>query len=195
MKTITVLAHKGGTGKTTISIALYFAFVQSNVKTCIVDTDPQKSLSMLNDLMGYQLDLKTEYDKEALEDYQITIVDTPPYFLEHTTDLVQSSDIVLIPSKPSIVDTISAIQVYTEMKAINENTFVFFNMWRVGSNIDQIKTELETNKVNTLKSTISDRVVFQKILQTNGNIFGGTDQKAINEITLFSNEIYSKLLI
>lgn len=194
MKTITILAHKGGTGKTTISISLYFAFTKSGVKTCIVDTDPQKSLSILNDMMGYDMDLKTEYNKAELQDYQISIVDTPPYFSDKTNDLVQNSDIVLIPCKPSIIDAIAAIQLYNEMNEINNNLFVFFNMWRVGANIEQIKTEIKTNNVQTLKTSISDRVVFQKILQSNGDIFKGSDPKAINEITILSNEIYSKLL-
>lgn len=43
MKTITLIGQKGGTGKTTMTLALAVAAVQSGFSAVIIDTDPQQS--------------------------------------------------------------------------------------------------------------------------------------------------------
>jgi chromosome partitioning protein len=95
---ITLLAKKGGVGKSTLSILLYEAFRQAGKTVSVHDWDVQgtssKSMELIN---GHKAAVDLHDD--------ITIYDTPPN-LEHTATAtaVRSADIALIVTSPSPAD-------------------------------------------------------------------------------------------
>ena len=95
---ITLLAKKGGVGKSTLSILLYEAFRQAGKTVSMHDWDAQGTTSKAMELITGH---KPEIDRKA----DITIYDTPPN-LEHTATAtaVRSADIALVVTSPSPAD-------------------------------------------------------------------------------------------
>lgn len=95
---ITLLAKKGGVGKSTISILLYEAFRQAGKTVSLYDWDAQGTSSKALELINGQ---KYAIDHKA----DISIYDTPPS-LDHnaTATAVRSADVALIVTSPSPAD-------------------------------------------------------------------------------------------
>ena len=95
---ITLLAKKGGVGKSTISILLYEAFRQAGKTVSLYDWDAQGTSSKALELINGQ---KYEIDRKA----DIAIYDTPPS-LDHnaTATAVRSAEVILIVTSPSPAD-------------------------------------------------------------------------------------------
>ncbi|MDC1315764.1 ParA family protein [Alphaproteobacteria bacterium] len=117
-KVITIAQQKGGSGKTTIAANLAAVFsLKNNLRTTILDTDPQGSLGKwfmtridkLQDkntinfktasLWGAQYEAKTLKEKS-----DIIIIDTPPKIDADGRPAIQIADLVIIPISPSHVD-------------------------------------------------------------------------------------------
>jgi chromosome partitioning protein len=117
-KVITIAQQKGGSGKTTIAANLATVFsLKNNLRTTILDTDPQGSLGKwfmtridkLQDkntinfktasLWGAQYEAKTLKEKS-----DIIIIDTPPKIDADGRPAIQIADLVIIPISPSNVD-------------------------------------------------------------------------------------------
>jgi cellulose biosynthesis protein BcsQ len=96
---ITLLAKKGGVGKSTLSLLLYEAFRQAGKSVSIHDWDAQgtssKALELILGPNAPAPSGKTD----------IVIYDTPPS-LEHnaTATAVRAADIVLVVTSPSPAD-------------------------------------------------------------------------------------------
>ena len=96
---ITLLAKKGGVGKSTVSLLLYEAFRQAGKTVIVHDWDAQgtstKALELIN---GHQ-------PSENRRNAEITIYDTPPN-LEHTATAtaVRSADIAVVVATPAPAD-------------------------------------------------------------------------------------------
>ena len=95
---ITLLAKKGGVGKSTLSILLYEAFRQAGKSVSIHDWDAQGTSSKALELI-----LGPGVPQPAKPD--IVIYDTPPS-LEHTATAtaVRNASIVLVVTSPSPAD-------------------------------------------------------------------------------------------
>src|ERR1017187_9949467 len=95
---ITLLAKKGGVGKTTLSLMLYEAFRQAGKTVYVQDWDPQgTSTKALALIIGEQKITRQQAD--------IVIWDTPPS-LDHTATATaaRSADIALAVTTPAPVD-------------------------------------------------------------------------------------------
>ena len=95
---ITLLAKKGGVGKSTVCLLLHEAFKKSGRSVAIQDWDAQgtsnKSLGYID---GQRAEAATAYD--------ILLFDTPPS-LEHqaTAAAVRSADVAVVVTSPSPAD-------------------------------------------------------------------------------------------
>ena len=96
--TITLLAKKGGVGKSTVCLLLYEAFRKSGKSVAIQDWDAQgTSNKALGLIQGQRAEPNAEYD--------IRIFDTPPN-LEHaaTAAAVRSADVAIVVTSPAPAD-------------------------------------------------------------------------------------------
>jgi chromosome partitioning protein len=123
MKTLSLIAQKGGTGKTTIGIHLAVRAQRAGLKVLIVDTDPQGSASawwrrregdlpVLVQSSGREL-AETIADASA-RDFQLAVVDTAPHSSSESRACAECSNLILIPSRPAILD-LDAIGATTEL--------------------------------------------------------------------------------
>jgi chromosome partitioning protein len=114
MRTIAVLAQKGGTGKTTLAAHVAVEAEKTGPRPVVViDTDPQGSLTA-----WYQR-RKAEHPTlispgrrplaEALricadQDVGLAIVDSAPHAAKEALTAAQAADLVVIPTRPGVLD-------------------------------------------------------------------------------------------
>ena len=113
MKTIALLARKGGAGKTTCAIHMGALAQADGQRVLFFDLDPQRSLAMwwqsrtagtpplVETDAGRLVELLREGDREG---YDLAVVDTPPAVTFDTARVAGLADLVLIPLRPSILD-------------------------------------------------------------------------------------------
>jgi len=202
MKIITVSHQKGGVGKTslTVNLALCYSY---ELKVAVLDIDPQGSLNSIAqllqgiDVLDYN-DYKGNLSKLTSLEYDLILIDTPPYLTNILNDLFTISDFVLVPSKVSYVD-IMAVRATIAMieDVIKKNPQI-----KAGLVLDMVKSNTTINEeitelvkgldIKLLQTTIGDRVSFTRSLIING-VFETEDEKAKDEITSLAREILLEL--
>jgi len=113
MKTISLLAQKGGAGKTTLTVHLAVLAASEGHSVLLVDTDPQKSTGDwwrarkadepgLVEVTSDKIPEVLEAAKEAGVDF--VFIDTAPHAEPAAYAASKAADLVLIPTRPSILD-------------------------------------------------------------------------------------------
>jgi chromosome partitioning protein len=111
MKVISLCAQKGGVGKTTLAGHLAVqAEAMGAGPVALVDTDPQGSLAHWWNEREAELplfaavsiaDLPERIAEMRKAGVRLVIIDTPPAITESIRAVIQASDLVLIPTRPS----------------------------------------------------------------------------------------------
>ena len=113
MKTLAILARKGGAGKTTLAVHLAVIAAQTGKRVLLVDTDPQRSTAAwwrsrlasepeLVECEAGKLATVLKAAKAARVD--LAVVDTRPSVEADTVAVARLADLVLIPTRPAILD-------------------------------------------------------------------------------------------
>lgn len=199
MKIITVAHQKGGVGKTTLALNIAYCLKHS-MRVAILDSDPQGSISGIGEFVGLEgLDLIpiTDLGKRK-NDYDIAIIDTPPYLSSLLPDFFELSDYVLVPTKAGILD-IMAIKATIDLLKISQkkNTDlkagIVLNMIQHSTTLTQdIKNQLDIYDIPIHETMISQRVSYARSPLT-GGIFETEDDKAQQEIISLTKEILQSL--
>lgn len=133
MKTIALIAQKGGVGKTTLAVNLA---VSVGMPTVLFDLDPQESAAMWADRrksnsphVEFLTERRLSDGLKAAEQgkYEIAIIDTPPAAGPQAFTAAQSADLVLIPCRPSLVDLDAIRRTAQLIKSAGVPAFVVFN--------------------------------------------------------------------
>jgi chromosome partitioning protein len=155
---ITILAKKGGVGKSTVSLMLYEAFRHAGKTVSIHDWDLQgtstKALELIN---GRNAGL----DRQA----GIVIWDTPPS-LDHTATAtaVRNAEIVLVVTSPAPADIWEAEDAVQFVRTRNPNAAVrvIFNKVRKSTVLGRLVEESAKQvSVPALPVTLSGRECYQ----------------------------------
>lgn len=159
--TITLLAKKGGVGKSTLALLLHESFKQARKSVAIRDWDVQGTSNKVLELIGGQ---KAKGDVP----YDILIYDTPPN-LEHTATLVavQRADIALVVTSPSPADLWEARQAAEFVQSKNSAAVVrlVFNKVRKGTVLARVIDESAKRVgVPMLEPVLSYRECYQHVL-------------------------------
>jgi chromosome partitioning protein len=133
LKTIALIAQKGGVGKTTLAVNLA---VSLGLPTVLFDLDPQESATMWADRRKSDSPHVEFLTERRLPDglkaakqgkYEIAIVDTPPAAGPQAFTAAQAADLVLIPCRPSLVDLDAIRRTAQLIKSAGVPAFVVFN--------------------------------------------------------------------
>lgn len=197
MSKIITLAHqKGGVGKSTLAFNLAHKF-KDHVKTAVVDIDPQGTITQISPMIeGYDVLAKPNKIKDLLElDYDVIFVDTPPYLSNLLIDLIEHSDLIIVPTKAGIADLMairSTIDMLKEGKAKNKSLIVF-NMVKSNTSItDEIKKMTSEYGIEISKTMISDLVAFTRSFVNNG-LEKGSNKNAQKQLDELTEEILIKI--
>ena len=133
MKTIALIAQKGGVGKTTMAVNLAVA---SGVRTALFDLDHQESAVVWadrrKDYLPHVEFLTERRLVDALkaaqeEDFDLAIIDTPPAAGPQAYAAAQVADLILIPCRPSLIDLDAIRRTAQLVKSAGADAFVVFN--------------------------------------------------------------------
>lgn len=194
MKIITSIHQKGGVGKSTLTFNLANN-LRKNGKICIIDVDPQGSLYETKSLSEVDTFHISELEKVKELKYDFAFVDTPPYLFAGAKELLEMSDIVIIPIKAGIFDTLSIKRTVDQLKDFNceKNALIVFNMVKHSTTItEEIKEQVKEFGIPVSENYISDLVAFTRSSITKGVEDSRTAQKQLDELT---KEILTKSII
>ena len=113
MKTICLLAQKGGTGKTTLCLHLAVLAGELGRRAEIVDIDPQASASAWRRRRQGEVPPVSRSEAARLDSVladrrhqgiDLVLIDTAPHSSHEAATAVQLSDLALIVSRPAILD-------------------------------------------------------------------------------------------
>jgi chromosome partitioning protein len=113
VRTVALLARKGGTGKTTLAVHLAVLAAESGRHVLIVDTDPQHSAGDWRRAREADTPRLVECDAKRVpevlelarqEGIELVVVDTRPSVEAETVEIARLSDLVLIPTGTGILD-------------------------------------------------------------------------------------------
>ena len=112
LKVISLIAMKGGAGKTTLATAFAVRASRESKRVALMDCDPQGSLGSWWNRREDQRNPKfipTHATSEAIEHllsegWEWAFLDGPPARLDFVEPVIASSDIVVVPIKPSYFD-------------------------------------------------------------------------------------------
>lgn len=199
MKVITIAHQKGGVGKTTLAVNLAYCFGEE-CRVAIVDADLQGSVTDLKDfLTGVDVHDLDSLLSGKLTNYDLIVIDTPPYLSSRLTELFALSDYVLVPTKAGILDamairaTIALLQQSINAKpALKAGIVLNMVLPRTSLN-EEVKEILTGYDIPLLSSRISQRVSYTRSPMT-GSIFGSEDQRAKDEVIELATEIMEQLI-
>ena len=174
-KIITIAQQKGGSGKTTLAANLAVSFsLNRNLKTTILDADPQGSLgkwfiqreSKLKDKNLIKMKTSSlwgvQYESNSLKDKtDMIIIDTPPKIDADGRPAIQIADLILIPVSPSQVDFWATESIIDLAQREKKKILVVINRANAKSRLlneaEQFISKMKVHQSNTI---IGNRQIF-----------------------------------
>ena len=113
MKVVSVVAQKGGTGKTTLALAIACAAVRDGLTAAVVDLDPQATAASWGDRRHSHLPvvvsaqpprLARVLDAAAGQGVHLAVVDTAPRVEQSAVAAARAADLVVVPCRPAVYD-------------------------------------------------------------------------------------------
>lgn len=200
MRIITIAHQKGGVGKTTLALNLGYCFKESS-RVAVLDSDPQGSVSGLGELgevVGIDFVTYEDFKAGKVIDYDVLIIDTPPYLSNKLPEFFEVSDFVVVPTKAGILDAMAiratiALLKQAQQKRPNLKAGIVLNMIRSNTSItEEIRSILIKYDMPIMQTIISERVSYARSPIT-GGVFNTEDIKAQEEIINLANEIIEAL--
>jgi chromosome partitioning protein len=200
MKTLVILAQKGGSGKTTLAVHMAVCAARQKRRTALIDIDPQSSAFNWNESRdeGRKLDAAKAEARQIPALLQqakaggidLAIIDTAPHSDSAAAIAAQYADLVLIPCRPARFDLdaiASTVQITTVAK---KSATVVINAAPRGKLAEEARAALERQGI-----TVIDTVLHQRAAYSHAVIDGRSvheyepDGKAAAEI----DELYNHL--
>lgn len=181
MKThvITLATSKGGAGKSTLVRNIAAHWVNIGMKVMIIDADPQGSIINRHDPDGLLKNMTviaepeeniSDVIEESRNKYNYIIIDTGGFRNRTTIRALVTTDLALIPLKPSADDVSGAMETYNLIQELNKTPERGGNpiKYRMVITMSQhntvisrhVRTELEQLGYLVLKSEMYHRVAY-----------------------------------
>ena len=110
MRILALVSQKGGVGKTTLAGHLAVEAERGGSTVAMLDTDPQGSLAAWWNsreaeaplfVRGNLAELRQQLTELEAIGVDLVVIDTPPAITAHIQLVVECSDLILIPARPS----------------------------------------------------------------------------------------------
>ena len=178
MKTISILSQKGGSGKTTSTLALAGAAHARGKTVVVLDIDPQaaatgwytaRKRSELPEGLHVQplqaVQLEEVIEACRVQDVDLVLIDTPPQSDNPAVQAAQLSDLVLIVTKPSVMDLRAIQNTLRLAKVADVHPYLLLNSVKaVGTRHIEASETMQRMGVDVLPVMLGDRVAFMDML-------------------------------
>jgi chromosome partitioning protein len=133
VKTIALIAQKGGVGKTTLAVNLAVA---TGRRTILFDLDQHESAVIWADRRKNEMPHVEFLTERRLSEglkaaergkFELAIIDTPPAAGPQAFTAAQAADLILIPCRPSLIDLDAIRRTAQLVKSAGVPAFVVFN--------------------------------------------------------------------
>jgi len=136
MKTIAVVSHKGGSGKTTVAVNLALAWKASGMRAILADADPVRSAT---DSLRQRPDhdcilVETSPSKLAALSYgserggcEVLIIDTAGGSEGGMIEALKVADLCIAVSRPSYLDVAATLRTVDMVRRLGRRGVVLFN--------------------------------------------------------------------
>jgi chromosome partitioning protein len=200
MRTIAVIARKGGSGKSTVAVHVALAAQLRGRTVLIADTDAQRSTSQV--LHGRQgarpqqvetsgAELLAQQLSAARSGVQLMVIDTPSVVEAEIAHAVVAADLCLLVIRPTFLDLAAAVQTAEIVRRLRKPTLVVLNQApspRAGTETPAVKRALEALQLLRLPvvpSILRSRVSYQSALETGRSVEEvDADSEAAREVAV-----------
>lgn len=185
MRTIAVIARKGGSGKSTVTVQLALAAHLRGRRVFVADTDAQRSTSQvlrgregsgpaLAATSGAKLfDLQLAAQRAGTE---LVIIDTPAVVEEELSHAIVAADLCLLVIRPTFLDLTAAAQTTDIVRRLRKPMLVVMNQAapsRAGVDPPSVKRAmrvLEMLRLPVVPTVLRSRAAYQSSLDTGRSV-------------------------
>jgi chromosome partitioning protein len=170
MKTLAILAQKGGSGKTTLAVHMAVCATQRKLKTAIIDIDPQGSAFQWNQsrpddkkLSAVRADISQLaglIEKAKAGGIDLAIIDTAPHSNDAAAIVARLADFILIPCRPARFDLDAIASTLDIAKVANTPAAVVINAAPRGKLAEEARAALMRQGVTVLKPVLHQRAAY-----------------------------------
>jgi chromosome partitioning protein len=197
LRTVAVVALKGGSGKTTIAAHLALAAHLRGVDTLVVDTDPQRSVSevlsareaegpSVAEATGAQL-LAAQIGAVGLRK-QLMVIDTAAGALEDVSEAIVLADLAVMVVRPTLLDIAALARTVGIVRRLKKPSIVVVNqapVARAGAEaplMTRALRALDYMRLPVAPTIIRSRTIYQTALETGRSAEEMGDPAAAKEI-------------
>jgi len=171
MRTLALIAQKGGTGKTTLALALSVAAATAKLKALVIDLDPQATACNWSDRRQTDspivIDAQPSRLSAALQKAQqngidLVIIDTPARSEQSALAAAGVADLIIIPCRPQAYD-LETVPTTNKLLALagNKPALVILNaVPSQGHRQEQARQALDQMGMHVCPHTIGARASF-----------------------------------
>jgi chromosome partitioning protein len=200
-RVIAAVNPKGGTGKTTVAVHLAVAVHRAGQGVTLLDADPQGSA------LDWHRRTPDGYDDPKVEqvgrnrtlaaaieqtESDVVVIDSPARLDEQTGRVLSSSDLALVPVRPSGLDLWGTAEF---LEVLNEHVDRGLNAAFVASQAD-VRTSLSDELEGALSGLglpmldgLTLRVSYARSLSEGRTVLDGGDRGAIEEVEALHNDV------
>jgi chromosome partitioning protein len=170
MKTIAIIAQKGGSGKTTIAVHMAVCAMRQKLHTALIDLDPQGSAydwflsradnNKLNAVQASVGQLAALLKQAKTGGADFVIVDTAPHSDSAAAITAQIADFVLIPCRPARFDLKAISSTMEIVKLAKKPAAVVINAAPRGRLAEEAKEALKQQGITVIDTVLQQRVAY-----------------------------------
>lgn len=197
LKTLAVIALKGGSGKTTVATHLALAAHRRGLDTLLVGTDPQFSA---RDILSAREAPGPAYVESSgrnvlaaqfaalAERKDLLIVDTPAGVVETVSEAIVVADFVLMVARPTLIDLSGLARTLMLVRRLGKVCAVVVNQAPVAREnveaplVKRAMKGLDYMKVDVAPAILRSRAMYQVSLERGRSVEEGSDQHAAREV-------------
>ena len=179
LKTIAIIAQKGGVGKTTVAIHLATAASIAGYATAIIDIDPQTTATRWRDrrqseapevASGHAARLAFMTNAARENGADLVFIDTAPNADTNALDAAKVADLVLMPCRPATFDLDAMDSTLATVRLVGTKAFVVMNFIQARSAIVGEAVDVLEGK----GAVVAPVMLFQRVAYSHGVVDGLT---------------------
>lgn len=204
MRTIAVIALKGGSGKTTLAAHVALGAHLRGLETLVADVDPQRSASEVLTAREAAGPRCVTVSGGGLFAAQIAavgsgmglmVIDTAAGAVEEAGQAIVLADLALLVVRPTLMDIAALARTWNVVRRLNKPALVVVNQAptaRGGIEAPVVKRALRALdylRLPVARTLVRNRAIYQTALETGRSAEEGADAAAAREIAALWDEV------